>query len=447
MSETNLEIPFFGAGHAHYFEWAEVHVRFAREPSPEERRALLALLPPVFAPEQDDAGDALITGRMLTVGAGQFVNMLIERAYGDGAPPPEEYAEFYVSAEAAQKFEDAIEAWLRASHQVCPIEFAVRAEDSEAGGTALSAWHEASVARGAQVVDAFVNDPSWIAVQGKERERLVHALSVVFDYCGIEPTSLPEELVRTLFPLVRVERAFARGALGEGLAVLRQLVDDPQIAWHRIVRSAFHAALEASRFADALTLLRFGVEQKDIELVATLLRAWLKAVPVESELQSELVRALSGHTERSGHYKDCDSMIYLNEIAAVAHAWMTQAKWEQAIALFRLALQIECSEPAVTRLEPFCNALFPLQYDNSQLPIDAERNAWFLERCLPYAPNNPAIYFNALCLYVEMEDFAEAAALAKLAEQHGYTGLENMKKEIASSPMFAKFRASSAYVS
>jgi hypothetical protein len=40
-----------------------------------------------------------------------------------------------------------------------------------------------------------------------------------------------------------------------------------------------------------------------------------------------------------------------------------------------------------------------------------------------------------------MGDFATAAKLATLAEQHGnYKGLDNMKKQIATLPMFAEFR-------
>jgi hypothetical protein len=45
-------------------------------------------------------------------------------------------------------FNAAIERWLRACHDIAPIDFALRPEDHEGGGTALSQWHRDSM-RGA----------------------------------------------------------------------------------------------------------------------------------------------------------------------------------------------------------------------------------------------------------------------------------------------------------
>jgi len=46
-----------------------------------------------------------------------------------------------------QQFNAEIDAWLVKLHERQPILFVARHEDGEAGGTKLSAWHKASLAR------------------------------------------------------------------------------------------------------------------------------------------------------------------------------------------------------------------------------------------------------------------------------------------------------------
>src|SRR6185295_10638728 len=69
------DFPFFGAGDATYFEWAEVQVLFVRDPSPKEKKAITAGVP---APLRDSV---TWNRRHLGVASGQVVHVDIARAW------------------------------------------------------------------------------------------------------------------------------------------------------------------------------------------------------------------------------------------------------------------------------------------------------------------------------------------------------------------------------
>ena len=112
-----------------------------------------------------------------------------------------------------------------------------------------------------------------------------------------------------------------------------------------------------------------------------------------------------------------------------------------ALRLYEIAIRIE-TPLSCPNLEVYCNALWILQKDNTGLPINHERNLAFLQKCLPYAPRNPAIYYNAACLYVEMEDFDHALENIDLAMQNRnhYSEYDQMIHQLKTEPMFAAFR-------
>ena len=67
--------PFCGAGDATYFEWAEVHVLFQREPTQTERAAIDERVP---APLRDSID---WEGRELMVASDQLAHMVIAQTY------------------------------------------------------------------------------------------------------------------------------------------------------------------------------------------------------------------------------------------------------------------------------------------------------------------------------------------------------------------------------
>jgi hypothetical protein len=78
--ESEYPFPFFGAGEATYFEWAEVNVRFVREPSADERAAIDRRVPPPLRPAEDEE-DEVWRGPLLNAGSDQHTHMWIIEHY------------------------------------------------------------------------------------------------------------------------------------------------------------------------------------------------------------------------------------------------------------------------------------------------------------------------------------------------------------------------------
>lgn len=85
-----------------------------------------------------------------------------------------------------------------------------------------------------------------------------------------------------------------------------------------------------------------------------------------------------------------------------------------------------------------CNATWAAQVDNNHLPLDTDRARLYIERALPFAPGNPAIFFNLACLAVEIEDHAGALRYISAAKQHGFARMA----DIAATAMLAPLRSS-----
>src|SRR5688572_5173802 len=113
-----MERPFLfvGAGDASYYEWAEVHVIFEREPSDRERATINDLIPPPLFETTEWSG----------------VHLMVACEIDDEVADEDELI---------SRFNAAIEAWLIEAHSICPIVVAYRHAEEESGGTAVSAWH------------------------------------------------------------------------------------------------------------------------------------------------------------------------------------------------------------------------------------------------------------------------------------------------------------------
>lgn len=124
LTKPPFPFPFIGAGAAAYYESCAVYVRFVRVPQPVELRAIKRAAPTQLHAFRLDGKDLLAAGDLEPRRAEAGLNAAIER-------------------------------WLIAAHETCPIAVAVRPEDLEAGGTKLSAWHVASVKKIAAVLAGF----------------------------------------------------------------------------------------------------------------------------------------------------------------------------------------------------------------------------------------------------------------------------------------------------
>ncbi|MER2562576.1 MAG: hypothetical protein ABTQ32_17760 [Myxococcaceae bacterium] len=92
---------------------------------------------------------------------------------------------------------------------------------------------------------------------------------------------------------------------------------------------------------------------------------------------------------------------------------MTSGEFDKALTLFDAGLE--------GRIHPgsAANPLFAVQDDNNHLGVVRERSRRYLDRCVPFGPQNPTVFLNAACVAVELGELEEAMALLTQAKQHG----------------------------
>lgn len=238
LTTPPFPFPFLGAGDATYYETWEVYVRFARRPKPLELRAIKRA-----APESADSVEL------------QGIDLRVA-----GEPP---------RGKSDARLNEAIERWLLAAHERCPIGVAFRAEDLESGGTRMSAWHVASVKKIAEVLARYED-----VVQGKASELASDFFGRMLSMVGAKAlparlrpwadpvrtavTSTDEKLLAALRTRARTDRALAEACMRAG-----------DLKLHHDVRSArrlYDVAIEnpdldKNAYCNALfTLKRVGRE-------------------------------------------------------------------------------------------------------------------------------------------------------------------------------------------
>ena len=142
VAAEGIPFPFVGAGEASYFEWAELHIYFARDPKPAERAKIAKTVPPPI-------GDVVWKGRHCHASSEQGVGRQIQAAYSKPAKQPTQLttqSRFKIpDGPKLSRFNADTERWLVEAHEIVPILVAYRRQDWEAGGTQLSPWHHQSL--------------------------------------------------------------------------------------------------------------------------------------------------------------------------------------------------------------------------------------------------------------------------------------------------------------
>lgn len=166
-SVQGIPFPFFGAGEASYFEWADLHIYFARAVKPSEKAKLKASVPPPI-------GDVKWDGSHLYLSSDQGVGRQIQAAY---RKPPKKATTLTTTSRLKipdgpklSAFNADIERYLIEAHDIVPILAVYRRQDSEAGGTKLSPWHTQSIPSGRTVLKHLAPKP------GAALEYMVHGI-------------------------------------------------------------------------------------------------------------------------------------------------------------------------------------------------------------------------------------------------------------------------------
>ncbi|MDF2193785.1 hypothetical protein [Paraflavitalea sp. CAU 1676] len=432
---STYHFPFIGAGNADYYEWASITIRLKQEPTKQQQQQIAKSRPGVWKTDDD-----IFHGRIISVISDQFVNMWIQESYGNDDEEMEDDAddffednpEFYASKASKAAFEKDIERWLHEIHAICPIEFAFRNEDGEAGGTELSPWHEHSITLTKELIATWSADPQ-LAHQGKEEaEYFREAVGGILHYAGISEGEISEPLASYLHPdgeIKQLLEAADPNAIGDYLRKIKSM--DHDAASHDAIQEAIDEhciQLCVEREYATIYKLHFLYRKKTLlenPIIGPFIyAAWLNN---DKQLIKETLQQIGHPCEMNnniGHF--------------IVSDLFPEQKWVDTIQLFTLALDNE-APASCEYLELYCNALYVCQNDNTGLPIDKALNERFLNKCLPFAPANPAIYFNAACLYVEMKDFEKTLECIQLAKKHTFDGYEGMMEAIATGSIFAEF--------
>ncbi len=360
--------PFFGAGAANYFEWAEVMVRFSRAPTVARKRALLSNLPKPLV-------DAKWNGRTLSVSSGQKIN-------------PKKVV-----------FNTAIDEWLMSLHQSEPIVAVFRRQDFEAGGTTLSSWHVESLKSLRVVWDDLCLD---------DDELTLHMLRGILEYAKAANKKLTAAQHQVLNPSKQLREALKAGDAtcarklldGDDRNKLLDYIDAEAILEDLKMAPIAFALLDIFLDPDSPLLyatVRLSLRAPKDSLFKAILRAAPKNAAIGNALADNAIGSAAGKQFVERALAGLDQVIAKKQLTP--HA-------------FSLAL----------------HAINPRQ---SRLPLDAKRTRRYLAVSLPFAKKEPWINFFAACLFAELGEPASALTQLETALTNGFDDLQMIRTEPA----------------
>lgn len=445
---ASYPFPFFGAGDASYFEWAEVHVRFSRPPTRTEKAAIGKRVPPPLRDSIDWEGEQLM------VASGQFAHIVISDAYA--ADPNDkssaddddedfdedgEYGSRFFFAKTSQvtKFNEDIEAWLQFAHTKCPILCAFRHEDGESGGTKLSAWHKWSMKQLPPLL------PRLEALMIENRDgcasymlRGILAMAMENATEKSRDKVLPEHFRDWLEPGRKERVALVNGNPQE---LVQRLQAGP------IAKETLEALAEAVERCDGpkhdkelrtllpAALILLAQPRLPAGLLVALVSAAARTLHREGVTADERHIALQVLAEAQ---KQCASDGKLgDELANLAYWLAKNGLFLESLEIFERLIELRGLAKTT-----YCNALWAVMSDNNKLPVQTERAQRFLAACLPLGPENPAIFYNAACIYFELGDKERVFVNLQAAIDHHYEKPELMQNE----PLFAPLRSDPRFV-
>lgn len=199
--------PFVGAGDARYFERAWLFVRLKRAPKKSEQAFIAEHVPPPFRWLLN------VSGHYLTVACEETLHLEIIDTYeaDDGDSDDEGGRVTFAAPSRVHRFNEGIEHWLRAVHEVTPIVVAVRPQDGEAGGTDFSDWHHWSLSQ--PVFDDLMNGFAETLRGPKNHELAATVLEGILDEAAdCEGLVLSEQVRAWMQPSLQLVDAIRSGS-------------------------------------------------------------------------------------------------------------------------------------------------------------------------------------------------------------------------------------------
>lgn len=409
--------PFIGAGEATYFEWAEISVVFINEPDQNQKKLIAANVPlPI--------DDILWESNALCAGSDQFTHVHIANTYSteeNSDPPPQENGDnqrwFFATDSQVALFNQDIERWLFEIHQISPILIAYRPEDNESGGTDLSPWHDWSL----QSIEDLLPQFEDVIKNNDHHSIRSNVLKGMLEYRE-DKVEQEERYQYFLNPGWREVKSFINGDIQPLIQAVKK-EDDYSIIVLEVITETMDIENQQDRqllLRNAEEILKLKEKAPEYEFDTLCVQIWHSAY-------------LEGDENLMGKIPQSEQLI--NHIAELAYQKLANDEFMQSIKLYEQIINYPHGDLSI-----YCNALYVLQNDNSGLPVDCDLNKKFLNQCLKYASENPAIFFNAACLYVEMGEYNQAYDMIKKAIEHNYKKIESMKNQILVLNFFKDFK-------
>ena len=438
LPSQTFPFPFFGAGEATYFEWAEVHVRFARLPTELEQETIAVRVPPPLRDSIDWEGAQMMVAR------DQMAHVHIADTYADGGTDEEGDEEdsedddedderrfFFAKSSQVHAFNQDTQDWLLFAHAVCPVLCSFRREDAESGGTELSPWHGWSV----QQLPRMLPEIEPLVVGAAPDSHVGFMARGVLQMGREAGVELPEALLDWLEPGRREVAALRQGDAGELLRLLER-ADVPAQNLEALARAADGAAAgqAPALLAAAGPLLRRG------DLPGPLLEELTVAAACIRSAETPPPAAAPGVLDVARLRVATDAQL-TDRLGYRAYRLAREDRFLEALAIFDVVVDGQGAD-----LSSYCNALWAVMADNNHLPVQPERARHYLATCLPHGPSNPAIFYNAACGCCELGEPEQGFENLGRAREHGYAKPELMRDEplfgaLASDPRFREIFA------
>ena len=418
-TNDNYSFLFIGAGKATYFEFAGIQVVFKNTPNKEQKEQIEKCVPPPI-------GDELYWDEnIVSASSHQFAHVDIANTYPtkDGFGPEDEktWSEdrwFFAADSQVDAFNNDIERWLHQIHRISPVLLAFRREDSESGGTEFSDWHRWSLKKINSILPFF--DPVIEEFEYDTNQSYVLRSILYF----IPKEQLETQYREYLYPGETEVQAFLEGDIEPLEAIKEQkttYIDKSIEGLNRQLDTSQEAHRKvAIKYLDVFLSFKNKLSPKIFE-----------------ELCDKLWYCTYKEGDKGLMDKIPKSKSLGDTIGCEAWQALTVAEFEESRELYTTIL---LHGDGANDLGVYANVLYVLQKDNTGLPIDKALNHKMINICLKVAPKNPLIFFNACCLYVEMEEYDKAYQMVEEAIKHKYKDIGSMKNQIENLDMFVPFR-------
>lgn len=425
MKEIKYNFPYYNSGKATYYQWFSLIVVFQEEPSDKEKEKIKNNAPLPF-------GEIYFEEEYMTALNDGNIHVEISKAYKteDGKYMEnefEEWVEFVAADSQVEAFNLDIERWLNEAHQISPIYFVFK-NDDELHGTKIteySSWHQWSLQQYKTILPYFETEINngYDYYDFSEKANVIQKiLTKVEDISNLE-----EKHINFLYPGKLEFKAFEKDNIKPLQSITNNNYAEKVIKLFNKKLKKRHSAY-INKYAGVFLSFETLVNKGTFETLNVILFKYF------DDIDSTIFKKIAANLTSTN---------IANSFAEKGFKLVYEEKYKKAVKLFTKLLMAS-AEPSVES-GFYTNVLWVLQNDNTGIPVNKGLNQLALQKCLPKGKEYPAIYFNACCLYVEMEDHEKAYKMIEIALAN-YFDAQTMLQQTINEPMFKVFRKKTAVI-